>query len=300
MKVTPIAALLATATGFAQLPDRTVAAPQFEVASVKPCRDADAGGRSGAGQQSFPGRVHIECQSVMSLIAMAYVRYGSGRDDPRAEANAQRENRIQGGPGWIHSASYQIDAKPEGAPSQETMMGPMLRGLLEDKFRLAIHREAREMPVYELTVAKGGAKLQAAKDGGCITIDRDHPPPRPIPGQPLPRPCGGFSGDYVSGTTVANLCGQFSAMLGRPVIDKTGISGVFDIYLDSFVENIRPEAPDGTFIRPEPGAPPARPDPDVVFPAAHRALQKLGLMLESAKGAVEYLVIDHVERPGEN
>jgi uncharacterized protein (TIGR03435 family) len=176
----------------------------------------------------------------------------------------------------------------------------MLRALLEDRFKLTVHREARETSVYELTVAKGGPKLQAAKEGGCVKFDIDHLPPPPIPGQPLPRVCGGFSGDYVSDMTISELCGEFSAMMGRPVIDKTGISGAFDFYLDSFLENTRPQAPDGTPIPHEPGTPPPPYDPGVIFPAARAALKKLGLNLESTKGPVEFLVIDHVEKPDEN
>jgi len=231
---------------------------------------------------------------------MAYFQYGSGHSDPRAATNALRDDRIVGVPARINSITYQVDAKAEGTPTQETMMGPMLRALLEDRLRLTIHHEARETPVYELTVAKGGPKLRAGKEGGCITIDRDHPPPRLIPGQPLPRPCGGFSGDYLYGTTIANLCGQFSAMLRQPVIDRTGISGVFDVYLDFFQENTRPVGFDGAFIQPVPDTPPTLPDSDVIFPAARSAFQKLGLKLESAKGSVEFLVIDHIETPSDN
>jgi Protein of unknown function (DUF3738) len=117
----------------------------------------------------------------------------------------------------------------------------------------------------------------------------------------LPRICGGFSGDYLYGTTMARLCGQFSALLDQDVIDKTVIAGAFDIQPESFWANLHPGAPAyGTPRRSNPAASPAPPDLADKLTAARSAVEKLGLKLEPAKGSGEFLVIDHVERPSEN
>jgi uncharacterized protein (TIGR03435 family) len=143
---------------------------------------------------------------------------------------------IKGSPSWVDSDRYTIDVKAEDAAiSQETMRGPMMQALLEERFKLKIHRESKEIPVYELTVVSGGAKLQPSKEGSCIVKfspqDRE-----PAPGQPLPRVCGMFNpnkggGTDVPGTTIGSLCRQFSVTLDRDVIDKTGLQGMFDIHL---------------------------------------------------------------------
>jgi uncharacterized protein (TIGR03435 family) len=98
----------------------------------------------------------------------------------------------------------------------------------------------------------------------------------------------------VNGATIAHLCRNFSAVLDRDVVDKTGIEGLFDIYLD-IPREPRP-AEDVAGAGPSPG----RPDPERTLAAAKIALVKLGLRLEPAKGAGKFLVIDRVERPSEN
>jgi len=291
--------------------------PKFEVASIKPCKDGDApsGGRRGgdggsSSLNSSPGRLSLNCWPAISLIQMAYDTFANGQRRP-----PRRGVPIEGGPAWINSARYEINAKSESAQGQSMMQGSMLQALLEDRFQLKIHRETREVPVYALTMAKGGAKgLQPARAGECITRDPDNRLPPPAPGQPFPRLCGMFypsatsEGPDVPGTTMASLCRQFSVLLDRDVIDKTGIAGVFDIHLEMSPADLHPlTAADGL---PEPvgAAPTPRDsagrvgnlDPTALLNALQNAVQKLGLKLESAKGPVEVLVIDHVEKPGEN
>ena len=173
----------------------------------------------------------------------------------------------------------------------------MMQALLEDRFKLKLHRENREIPVYELTVDKGGPKgLKTTQDGSCMVIGHDDPPPGP--GEPFPRLCGGFVGDDLNGSTMANLCRQFSVLTDRDVIDKTGITGVFDFHLESLWENSAPA--DRAAGSNNPPGPPIRPDPADVFVAARTALKKFGLKLEPAKGLGEFLVVDRVEKPSEN
>jgi uncharacterized protein (TIGR03435 family) len=278
----------------------TAPKPKFEVTVVKPCRgQAGLGRGGGTATASLVARINLGCQSVKSLIATAYFRYADAHDNDHADAEALRENRVQGGPSWMNSDLYRIDAKAEGTPSQATMLGPMLQMLLEDRFRMKFHIESKEASVYVLTIGKGGPKLQMAKEGACTPLDPDHLPSLPKPGQTLPKHCGLFSGDTIYGASIPMLCRQFSFLLGRPVIDKTGISGVFDIYLDSFGENSRPLAPDGTPAPIDPGAPP-RIDPDVEFRAALISFRKLGLDLAPKRDSVPYFIVDQIERPAEN
>ena len=295
---------------------QSAAARKFEVASIKPCKDGNVApvagaksGRAGSGRASgSPGRLSAECQTVANLIRDAYLSYANGEPWPQPVGSLTRvapvseRLRMQdlgGSPAWVNRDRYTIEAKAEGAPSLEMMRGPMMQGLLEDRFKLKIHRETREIPVYELTVDKGGPKLKPTHEGSCIVVDRDHPPPGP--GEPFPRICGGFFGDDLNGSTIANLCRQFSVQMDRDVIDKTGITGVFDMHLDSFWENAQHSPPaDGAAGPNNPPGPPIRPDPAEVLAAARIAVQKLGLKLEPAKGSGEFLVIDRVERPSEN
>jgi uncharacterized protein (TIGR03435 family) len=267
------------------------ALPKFEVASIKPCKDNAGGGRKGGGggPGASPGRLTLPCRSTRDLIRMAYVQFANG------QWNAMRRIPIEGGPSWIDSERYQIEAKAEGAPGQEMIRGPMLQSLLEDRFKLKIRRETREVPVYALTVAKGGPKnLQIAKEGGCVPLVFGQPPPPPAPGKPIPWPCGmlGRSPDgiRIHSTTISNLAEQFSILLDRGVVNKTGIEGVFDIRIELTPDDLSSDPSD-------PAAPGIQHDESGLIFAAMR---KLGLKLESAKGSGQFLVIDHVERPSEN
>lgn len=266
------------------------ATPKFEVASIKLGCGSMGGdgtvpkGRGGARrrQGQSPGRLN-ECSTVMDFIRMAYVEFANGRLHPPEPVP------ISGGPAWIHSDRYQINAKAEGTPSQIEMRGAMLRTLLEDRFRLKIHHETREVPVYALTVAKGGGTLQPSGEGSCIAPDFT------TPLEPGQKPCGvpltGIKGPNLTTEMVASL-DAFSKVLGvtvgRPVIDKTGITGIFDLRLEFAIDEATP------------GIHPALSD-EPPGPSIFTALQQqLGLKLVSAKGPGEFLIIDHVEKPSEN
>jgi len=267
-------------------------AAKFEVASVKPCKEADTlqGGRGASGGRSSPVRLRIDCQTVKDLIQSAYLRYANGEGhSPWVIAST----RIEGGPAWINSERYMIDAKPEDATAQETMRGPMMQRLLEERFQLKIHRETREAPVYELTVAKGGAKLQPAKEG-CIPASiawaTAQAQPR-APGQELCRVMVMPSGGLFTLDAQSMSLGDFSKLIGlsgRPVIDKTGIAGLFDFHLVFARDESAPGGGADT-VAPDPGG-----------PSIFAALKDLGLKLEAGKGAREFLVIDSVERPSGN
>jgi uncharacterized protein (TIGR03435 family) len=282
-----VAILLFAGILSAQPPERR----SFEVASIKAvtdCRPTGRGGPSG-------DRLEMPCVTLRSLIRIAYGGFSGDK------LNATLKE-VAGGPSWLDSQRYDIAAKADGKASGPEMMGPMLQTLLEDRFQLKVRVEARESPVYVLTVSKPG-KLAPAKEGSCIPIDPTNFG-RPDPSGPMPRYCGGGSMRMVNGNTVADIPGatmeEFAGrLLGtymqKKVIDKTGLTGRFDIRLEFSAE--RPGgpvmlngAPANLPELPESGAPP--------FTAALN--EQLGLKLTSDKAPVEVIVVDRAERPSGN
>jgi bla regulator protein BlaR1 len=271
------------------------APPKFEVASVKPCTETPAG-RGGGGGQS-PGRLHVNCETVKDLIRDAYDLLANGHMWRGFITRNSRTLAIEGGPGWINSERYYIDAKAEGPQTEEMMRGPMMRTLLEDRFQLKIRRETRQGPVYELKVAQGGPKLELVESGSCIPIE-DFDWKTLAPGQKRPLVCDSAriqNGklDFLA-MSVADFCQNLTwDALDRPVIDKTGITGRFNFRIEFAPDEATP------FFRTAGGDPAAAPEP--TGPSIFTALQQqLGLKLERATGPVEFLVIDHIEKPSEN
>jgi uncharacterized protein (TIGR03435 family) len=269
--------------------------PKFEVASVKPCKVGDvvrsSGQRKAGGGPpiSSPGTLSTGCSTVEELIRNAYVQYTTGVliRDPSSPP-------LSGGPDWVRTDRYMIDAKAGGSQSQGTMMGPMLQTLLEDRFQLSIRRESREVPVYALTVAKDGPRLSPFQKGSCTPIEFGTVPrPWPVDGC---RDMVGRGTVNAPGASVSTLAKLLYLVVDRPVIDKTGISGLFDFHLEFALDERTP------YIDPrsDPSLPPAAPA-DGAGPSVFAVLQKqYGLRLEPAKGPRDFLVIDHVERPSEN
>jgi len=263
------------------------ATPKFETVSIQSC-EAFRGRRA---EDLTRGRLRSECTTVERLIQQAYGPYANGEMNPLSSV------RVTGGPAWTNSALYEIDAKAAGPEDQAMMNGPMLQALLEDRFKLKVRRETRDVPVYELVVAKGGAKLQPFQ-GSCIPYrDVEYPPSRSVP--PSQR-CGESrltgNGFEMKGATMADLRYFLLVTLDRPVIDKTRMTGRFNLHL---------EFPSGAFrdFARHPHGLPALSDPaarasDSSFISEIKsAVQKLGLNLEPTEGAGEFLAIDHVERP---
>lgn len=176
------------------------------------------------------------------------------------------------------------------------MQGPMLQALLEDRFKLKIHHETREGPVYALTLARGGSKLKPFKDGSCTQMPSTFPVPKPASGQRYCKAMVSTRGPSVDaeGSTLSAFSKLLNLVLDRPVIDKTGIAGRFDIHLEFTLDQVTPGllglAPDTSAAASEPTGP-------TIFTAIQ---EQLGLKLQPAKGPVELLIIDHVERPSTN
>jgi uncharacterized protein (TIGR03435 family) len=246
--------------------------------------------------------LHIGCRSLDALIRMAYIRFAKAVAALPVLERQMRET-IEGEPGWATSQLFTIDAKPESPQPTEMMRGPMLQGLLEERFRLKIRHESRDVPVYALVVGKGGPKLEGAKPGTCTPEDKLDPTVGPVPGQPPfcgffhPGPKGGVE---TLGQTIENLCRQFSVAVDRDVVDRTGVAGKYDIRLDMTFDELFPFAVIHGDAASDagPAAPPSTPlDP---LGAITAAVQKLGLRLEPSKAAADFLAIEHVERPSEN
>jgi uncharacterized protein (TIGR03435 family) len=285
---------------------QTPGKPNWDVVSVK--SNQSCGGRGmGMSAPPSPGRLNMECRTVENLILMAYVFFQNG------SSPTMKRTPIAGGPAGVQSEQYAINAKAEGAVPVAQMLGPMLQALLEDRFKLKIHHETKEGPVYVMTVAKGGSKLQPTLEGSCTPLDMNHLPPPPARGEPFPKICGNQQIRMVSGKTVTMNAtgltmaewtgGMLADLIGRPVIDKTGLEGKFDIELEMAPDSSMPmfqgmAGRGGRGDGGDTGAAPSASDPE--GPTIFMALAKLGLRLESAKGPVDTLVIDHVERPTEN
>ncbi len=200
--------------------------------------------------------------------------------------------QVVGGPAWIETDGYDIEAKPDGEAST-AQMRLMLQSLLADRFKLALHRDTRQLPVYGIAAAKGSFNPPSPKED-CVSAP-------PGPPQPGTFPCGRVgingspSGLEINGhkAPMAEFVRTLAMVMGHPVIDHTGFTGEFDIYLTF--------TPDESLEGLPPGPPGVSLPNDITKPNIFAALQdQLGLKLTSSKGPVEVLVIDHVERPAAN
>jgi uncharacterized protein (TIGR03435 family) len=312
MRLTTLVCGLALQSCVAVFGQGTAGQPAFDVASIKP-----------AAAQT-PGRVMMGC------------RGGPGTPDPGrltcTNANLSmlmmRAYDVQGyqvtSPDWFYSEHFDITAKvPDGATKEQFNL--MLQNLLAERFQVKLHRETKELPIYALVLGKGGPKLKpseevpAATEGAKDPGPADGPPPPPKPGPngmpQFPRGGRGMMMMVQNGRlrtvgrqqTAGGLASMLADQLGRPVRDETGLKGKYDFTLD---------------FAPEPGQGPMRGMP---MPPGGGAMsgggmggpagetqeggpnimtavqEQLGLKLESKKGPVEILVIDHAEKaPTEN
>lgn len=259
--------------------------PKFDVASIKP---AAPGGRGMFIRPTAGGRITVTNMNLKLLIQLAY---------------HIQPFQLSGGPSWMESLHYDIEAKPD-TPAKQSDVPVMLQGLLADRFQLALHKETKELPIYALVVARKDGKLgpglTEAKEGACTQFDPSKPPPPPPgPGRGPNLFCGSqfMSPRGLTGVAVPvdNLIPMLSRMLGRTVINKTGLNGKYDIKME-----YTPDESQLAMMAPPGAAPPSAPS-DSTGPSLFTALhEQLGLKLESQKGPVEIFVIDRAEKPSEN
>jgi uncharacterized protein (TIGR03435 family) len=289
-------AFLTASTGRAQS-----SRPAFDVASVKPNPNCQIGvGRAAIS----PRNLALPCASLRALIRIAYgeMLVGAGLGARRME--------VQGGPGWLDTDRYDVLAKSESNAIAQSV-APMLQTLLEERFNVKVHKEARDSSVYILTVADGGPKLQPTKEGSCSPMDLNNlqPPKRPKPGEPMPRYCGAGgqrtskgsrSAEDWYGVTMSELAGRMlPGKVDLPVVDKTGLAERFDVHIE-FVHEYHVSGPvtlNGV-VTPDVPEPPAG---DSSGPSIFSALEKqLGLKLSPGKAPLDVIIVDHAEKPSAN
>ncbi len=227
----------------------------FEVAVIRP-NPGDTTGHSHIWSAATDGHFKAQNVTALALIQFAY---------------ALPELRISGGPAWMRSTKFDMEAKSD--PTVDEQLRALDSGearqrkqrMLQDRFALKVHEESRTLPVYALVVAKGGRRFQTSNKGGTSIR-------------------GGNAQIAVQGSdhTMRLLAEQLSRTLGRIVLDKTGLDGRFDLTLKWTPDDV------------------ASTDP-ANGPSIFTAIQEqLGLKLESEKGPVTVLVIDHIELPSQN
>ena len=239
--------------------DKTTASPSFEVATIKPSESNAKSGRYIVMQGN--NRFVAKYYTLKLLVAAAYDL------SPKV---------ISGGPGWIDSDHFDIVALTPGEnkPPRELQMA-MLRTLLLDRFKLGFHREPRTLSIYELDVTKSGPKLKrstAPESDPAALISTVFPDHIHLPAR------NATMGEFVSVLQ--------RAVLDRPVVDKTGLTGKYDFDLDW--------APDETQFGGQVPVAGADASSAPFFVAIE---QQLGLHIEATRGSVQALVVDRAEQP---
>ena len=249
--------------GLAVAVSSTVAGAQpqrFEVAAIKPVGMAPPGASISLGANDG-GRFVARGATVQVLVQLAY--------------NVQRY-QIAGAPGWFSDEAFDIEAKPEKPFSPTTEQSKeMIKALLAERFGLRLRRETREGTVYNLVVAKGGPKFQTTSTPTAQRFVK-----------------GGMGSFSATGVRLEFFLPRVAAQLERPIVDRTGLTGEYDIEL-----HWTPERQANSAVAAQGGGE----LPEVNDPQLSSALeQQLGLRLERTKGPIETLVVQEVVRPGKN
>jgi bla regulator protein blaR1 len=237
------------------------ASPVFEVATIKPS-DPDRPGKA----FTVRGRQFATINTTLGdIITFAYGIHAK---------------QITGGPAWLETEKYDLSAQPDGeGQPNERQWKTMLQKLLADRFKLAFHRDKKELSVYAITVGKNGPKLTKSEGN-----------PNGLPGLFF----RGLGNLPVTNATMADFAGVMQgAVLDRPVVDQTGLSGRWDFTLKWTPDEFQFGAL-GVRVPPPTNAADAPPD---LFTAVQ---EQLGLKLDSTKAPAEVFVIDRVEKPSEN
>ena len=286
--VVPLALGLTTAAQRSAQSDDAGNLHKFEVASIRPNHSGAVVGHTGAaGLGGAPMDRYIDTNiTIKQLICWAFA--GKGLPIP--------SDQVSGGPGWINSERYDINAKLEDSQvAALAKLSPidrivqirlMVQSLLADRFGLVVENTTATRPVYALVIAKGGSKLQETVPGSLSPIkDEGHP----IQARFFP---GDIRGHGIPMSYLARSLSQLGG-LGRPVLDETGLKGKYDIDLKWTA--------DLPGMIPGPSSSAETAPPVTSGPSIFTAIQEqLGLKLKSTKGPVENLVIVHIEKPSEN
>ena len=257
------------------------ARPSFEVASVKPHDSSDKRSAVTTRGERFVATNY----TLQRLVLLAYSRGSS----------PLFEQQLIGGPSWISKDSFDIEGRTGSASISEAQVRLMVQSLLADRFRLVLRHEMRELPVYNLVVAKPG-KLKASDDQ-----TPPNPSSTPIEQGTYPRGRAAMwisaSGIVLGGAAItldafANL---LQGSVGRPVVNETNLDGLFDIEM-----RIRDRSSSSRNAQPLDSGVPTASDPSGAATVFSILQTDLGLRLESARDAVDVFVVDSVERPSSN
>jgi bla regulator protein BlaR1 len=292
--VVPLGLGLTHAQSAAAVPNANAAnlpVAKFEVASIRPAASQDVH-RVMMRVMDSPTDSRFYATNV-TLKMLVRIAYGI------------QDAQIEGGPGWLGSDHYDIQAKADSSVDAELKKLPpdeaklvkehMLQELLADRFHLKIERQTKQMPVYALMVAKNGPKLQPAKAGDGIAG-----PNGKGPGAMMRIQQGGEMSFQMMSASMESLAQVLSQRLNRTVLDKTGLKGRYD-----FILHWTPDESEVPMMAAAPGMPPGgtgpTPTPDSSGPSIFTALQdQLGLKLKSEKGPVDALEIVSASQPTAN
>lgn len=250
----------------------------FDVASVKESKVDPSRGFIMGG----PNPAHSSKLSVTNMTASDLIWWAYGIDS----------SRISGLPEWATSIRFNVQAKSDSTVDDtlaklsdsraKLEKQHMVQTMLADRFQLKVHPDSREATIYELTIARGGPKLQEAKQ---VPTDPDQPKGSPDPNRPTSRQSCNQSGCEMTAQrySMKSLCDFFSNLFATTVVDKTGLTGTYDITLQY----------SGTGVDPT--------EDETKRPSMLTAIQEqIGLKMKPLKGMVPGLVIDHIEKPSEN
>jgi bla regulator protein BlaR1 len=214
-----------------------------------------------------------------------------------------RGDQIEGDPGWLSGELYDVVAKVGQADladwqkpaMRQTMLRAMLQDMLAERCKVVVHYGSKEAAVYDLAIAKGGPKFKQAETVDVAELRRKHPEGGIMRGSGTMAVQSPNTTQWYAISMAILTHTILSSVADRPVVDKTGLSGYYDLAMPSSALR-RPPPP------PPPGAsqPLDPPSPPLEEESIFAALEALGLRLEPAKGRVETLVIDRVERPSGN
>jgi len=241
--------------------------PAFEVASVRPSRTGAPMFGVGVGRSSS------QSVTLRMLMTVAY---------------RVQDFQISGGPSWVGSDRFDVEARAEDPNADPDQVRLMLQSLLEDRFKLKLHRETKESPVYALVAGKGGPTMKLSADQTSPVVNGPSPQGTLNRGN-IRIGAGSLIGNAVTMTLFTKMLSQ---RLDQTIIDRTNLTGRFDLQLQW-----TPDVGEALF---DPSGNPLSPG-DASGPSIFAAVQEqLGLRLEATKALVEVLVIDHVEKPDAN
>lgn len=276
-------------------------AQRFEVASIKPCEPNAPTGRVTVS----PAGLNITCMRLDNIIDIAHVVNGSepllNRQPLPLSLDA---DRVRGGPAWVHSDAdkFTIETRTGVAVDSRTKQGAMLQALLEERFGVKVHRGTEDVPMYALTVAKDGFKMQPNGPNACEKFDAATSGGRGMtPRGDGEKPWCGLTGGTNGTNRVYNAGGVsmaifakngLSSAMDRYVLDRTGVSGEFNFRIEYAYDETAPDRMAQFANRP-----PATNADAPRGPSILAALDKLGLKIENIKGPTQFIVIDQAQKP---